>query len=121
MTEDSIINSEPTCDLFAVYATAKDVASAMAYIHSKDIIHGDLQGDALGLVSSSQDPRSFTAKVRSPPSIPFCTPPSLPQFCLLGTPDPAVWLIGFRLSVDSEAPPASLCLRGNQLALMPLD
>lgn len=63
MTEDSVINSEPTCDLFAVYATAREVASAMAYIHSKDIIHGDLQGDALGLVTSSQDPRGFRVKV----------------------------------------------------------
>ena len=63
MTEDSVLNSEPTCDLFAVYATAKDIACAMAYIHSKDIIHGDLQGDAVGLASSTQDPRGFIAKV----------------------------------------------------------
>ncbi|KAL3152207.1 hypothetical protein ABBQ32_001294 [Trebouxia sp. C0010 RCD-2024] len=63
MTEDSVLNSEPTCDLFAVYSTAKDIACAMAYIHSKDIIHGDLQGDALGLASSTQDPRGFIAKV----------------------------------------------------------
>lgn len=75
MTEDSVINSEPTCDLFAVYATARDVASAMAYIHSKDIIHGDLQGDALGLVSCSQDPRGFRVKASTtlaslPPLLP---------------------------------------------------
>lgn len=67
MTEDSVLNSEPTCDLFAVYSTAKDIACAMAYIHSKDIIHGDLQGDALGLASSTQDPRGFIAKVTVPP------------------------------------------------------
>lgn len=79
MTEDSVINSEPTSDLFAVYATAKDVACAMAYIHSKDIIHADLQGDALGLVTSSQDPRGYTAKVSSPLTIPCCPPPFLPQ------------------------------------------
>lgn len=77
MTEDSVINSEPTCDLFAVYATAKDVACAMAYVHSKDIIHGDLQGDALGLFSSSQDPRGFTAKVSSPVTFSFVSPFSL--------------------------------------------
>lgn len=77
MTEDSVINSEPTSDLFAVYATAKDVACAMAYIHSKGIIHGDLQGDALGLVSSSQDPRGFIVKVSIPLACP-CFPLVVP-------------------------------------------
>ncbi len=63
MTEDSVMKSAPASDLMAVYATAKDIASAMAYIHSKDIIHGDLRGDSLGLASSSQDQRGFIAKV----------------------------------------------------------
>ena len=74
MTADSVTNSKPTCDLFAVYATAKDIACAMAYIHSKDIIHGDLQGDALGLVTSTQDPRGFIVKVSTPLAFPFCPP-----------------------------------------------
>ena len=63
MTEDSVLNSAPASDMVAVYATAKDIASAMAYVHSKGIIHGDLRGDSLGLASSDQDPRGFTAKV----------------------------------------------------------
>ena len=63
MTQDSIINSAPASDMVAVYATAKDIACAMAYIHSKDIIHGDLRGDSLGLESSDQDQRKFIAKV----------------------------------------------------------
>ena len=63
MTEDSVINSAPACDIVAVYATAKDIASAMAYVHSKGIIHGDLRGDSLGLASNGQDPRGFIAKV----------------------------------------------------------
>ena len=63
MTETSVVNSEPISDLYAVYATAKDIACAMAYLHSKDIVHGDLQGECLGLASSSQDPRGFVAKV----------------------------------------------------------
>ena len=63
MTESSVLNSAPASDMVAVYATARDIASAMAYVHSKGLIHGDLRGDSLGLISSTQDPRGFTAKV----------------------------------------------------------
>ena len=63
MTEDSLVASSPAPDLFAVYATARDIASAMAYLHSQGIIHGNLQGDSLGLAKSSQDQRGFVVKV----------------------------------------------------------
>ncbi|DBA81747.1 hypothetical protein WJX77_001163 [Trebouxia sp. C0004] len=63
MTEDSIINSAPASDMVAVYATARDIACAMAYVHSRDIIHADLRGNSLGLASSAQDQRGFIAKV----------------------------------------------------------
>ena len=63
MTEDSVINSAPASDMVAVYATARDIACAMAYVHSKDIVHADLRGDSLGLATSAQDQRGFIAKV----------------------------------------------------------
>lgn len=63
MTEDSLVASAPAPDIFAVYAMAHDIASAMAYLHSKAIIHGNLQGDCLGLAKSSQDQRGFVIKV----------------------------------------------------------
>jgi serine/threonine protein kinase len=76
MTEDSVINSAPASDMVAVYATARDIACAMAYVHSKDIIHGDLRGDSLGLASSPQDQRGFIAKVS------FCGVWLLSPLCL---------------------------------------
>ena len=63
MTEDSLVASAPAPDIFAVYATAHGVASAMAYLHSQAIVHGNLQGDSLGLANSSQDKRGFVVKV----------------------------------------------------------
>ena len=44
-------------------ATAREIASAMSYLHSLDILHGDLSGGNILLASSNQDDRSFTAKV----------------------------------------------------------
>lgn len=66
MTEDSLVASAPAPDMFAVYATAHDIASAMAYLHSQGIVHGNLHGDNLGLAKSSQDQRGFVVKVQKP-------------------------------------------------------
>lgn len=54
-------------DLAALLATAGEVASAMTYLHSLDILHGDLTGSNILLCSSARptDSRGFVAKVRS--------------------------------------------------------
>lgn len=49
--------------LQAVVLTAREVASALQYLHSMDIVHGDLSGNNVMLVSSSMDPRGFSSKV----------------------------------------------------------
>ena len=43
--------------------TAKEIASALAYLHSLNILHGDLSGGNILLTSSNKDPRKFTCKV----------------------------------------------------------
>lgn len=53
-------------NLLAVLATARDVASAMAYLHSLGVVHGDLTAGNCMLVSrqpSKRDPRGFSALV----------------------------------------------------------
>ena len=49
-------------------ATAREIASAMSYLHSLDILHGDLSGGNILLASSDIDARNFTAKVTSTPT-----------------------------------------------------
>lgn len=49
-------------DMAVVLATLRDIADAMAYVHSKDIIHADLTGRNV-LLASSNNARGFTAKV----------------------------------------------------------
>ena len=48
-------------DLFR--ATAHEIAAALAYLHSQDLLHGDLTGGNILLASSDADERGFTAKV----------------------------------------------------------
>jgi serine/threonine protein kinase len=47
----------------AILATAREVASAMAYLHSKQMLHGDLTGNNVLLTSAPSEARGFTAKV----------------------------------------------------------
>ena len=44
-------------------ATAHEIAAALAYLHSQDLLHGDLTGGNILLASSDADERGFTAKV----------------------------------------------------------
>ena len=50
-------------DLLKVLDTMREIASAIAYMHTKDIIHGNLTGSSIMLCSSRKDSRGFTAKV----------------------------------------------------------
>lgn len=44
-------------------ATAHEIAAALSYLHSQDLLHGDLTGGNILLASSDADERGFTAKV----------------------------------------------------------
>lgn len=44
-------------------ATAHEIAAALAYLHSQDLLHGDLTGGNILLASSDTDERGFSAKV----------------------------------------------------------
>ena len=71
-----------TVKLDALLSTAYEIASAMQYLHSLDILHGDLTaGNVLLSASSSvsEDPRGFVAKVPLPPSL---HPPTCSHSCL---------------------------------------
>lgn len=47
--------------------TAREIASALTYLHQLDILHGDLSGGNILLASSNKDPRGFVAKARALP------------------------------------------------------
>ena len=50
--------------MLAIITTAQEVVSALAYMHERDIIHGDVRGANIMLCSSTASPRGFTAQVR---------------------------------------------------------
>ena len=61
-------------DVPKILQTAAEVAEAMAYLHSHDVLHSDLNGNNILLSSGGPDDSpDFTAKVGGP------------QQCLLGT------------------------------------
>lgn len=55
------ISSPP--DMAKVLPTLRDIAEAMVYVHSRNIVHADLTGRNVLLASSEQDSRGFVAKV----------------------------------------------------------
>ncbi len=50
-------------DYNTIIDTARDVAAAMTFLHSMDMLHGDLTGSNVMLCSSEADRRGFIAKV----------------------------------------------------------
>ena len=51
--------------MLAIITTAQEVVSALAYMHERDIIHGDVRGANIMLCSSTAHLRGFTAQVSS--------------------------------------------------------
>lgn len=50
-------------DFKALILTAREVAAAMAYLHARNVLHGDLTGNNVLLTASDRDSRHFSAKV----------------------------------------------------------
>lgn len=58
------IDSRTKPNMRAIRATAHEIAAALAYLHSQDLLHGDLTGGNILLASSGDaDERGFCAKV----------------------------------------------------------
>ncbi|KAL3145632.1 hypothetical protein ABBQ32_003175 [Trebouxia sp. C0010 RCD-2024] len=55
------LSGEP--DMLAIITTAQEVVSALAYLHERDIIHGDVRGANIMLCSSTANQRGFTAQL----------------------------------------------------------
>lgn len=54
------------CNALAVLMTAKEFCTAVAYLHSMDVVHGDLKSSNVLLKAAATTPldgRGFTAKV----------------------------------------------------------
>ncbi|GAX75883.1 hypothetical protein CEUSTIGMA_g3326.t1 [Chlamydomonas eustigma] len=56
-------NSMYELDYGVILKTLRDIAAAMTYLHSLDMLHGDLTGSNIMLSSSDMDQRGFLAKV----------------------------------------------------------
>ena len=77
------LSGEP--DMLAIITTAQEVVSALAYMHERDIIHGDVRGANIMLCSSTVSERGFTAQVTCqvfpPGTSPACRPAALGMLC----------------------------------------
>mmetsp|Transcript_438 Transcript_438/g.1315 ORF Transcript_438/g.1315 Transcript_438/m.1315 type:complete len:743 (+) Transcript_438:113-2341(+) len=69
------ISAKP--DMISMYQTMKDVAEGMAYLHSNNIIHCDLNGRNVMLQWSPTDRRGFTAKISDFGLAQLCMGPTL--------------------------------------------
>eukprot|EP00193_Tetraselmis_chui_P008449 CAMPEP_0177768712 /NCGR_PEP_ID=MMETSP0491_2-20121128/9877_1 /TAXON_ID=63592 /ORGANISM="Tetraselmis chuii, Strain PLY429" /LENGTH=431 /DNA_ID=CAMNT_0019285557 /DNA_START=335 /DNA_END=1630 /DNA_ORIENTATION=- len=61
LKQGRLVDGEP--DFRAIYQTLLDIAGGMAYMHSLDLLHCDLNGRNVMLKRSDSDPRGFTAVV----------------------------------------------------------
>ncbi|KAI8100605.1 hypothetical protein M9434_004996 [Picochlorum sp. BPE23] len=61
LTKPGARHAQP--NLIAVLQTLQEIAAAMQYLHSHDIVHGDLTGGNVLLTTSDKDGRGFTSKV----------------------------------------------------------
>lgn len=52
-----------TPDMEVILRTCLDIVAALAYMHSHNIVHGDLTGNNVLLTTSTTDPRGFIARV----------------------------------------------------------
>lgn len=50
-------------DLKVILPTAREIASALSYLHSKNILHGDLTGSNVLLTVTAEGNRGWMAKV----------------------------------------------------------
>ena len=70
-TKGTIYEGAP--NMLNVLRTAIEIAGAMSYLHSLDILHSDLNGNNILLISNTGiDDRPFSVKV-APRSVPSCT------------------------------------------------
>ncbi|KAK9804897.1 hypothetical protein WJX72_010664 [[Myrmecia] bisecta] len=63
MKTKSLYLPVPSIDLLCLLLTAQEIASALAFLHDKGIVHGDLTPSNVLLHSSRIDKRGFVAKV----------------------------------------------------------
>ena len=76
---------EGSPNMINITRTATEIAGAMTYLHSLDILHADLNGNNILLISNTGiDDRPFSVKARTlvPPQAPPPPPPSLIPFSL---------------------------------------
>lgn len=60
------------------------MASAMAYLHSRNVVHGDLCGSNVMLTTDKSKPAGFTSKVRLCCFQPPAARGTVQQCCLVG-------------------------------------